>query len=281
LIDGGATHNFIDAAWVARRRVATKDFEGLKVAMTDGFNVSCTKKISRLALTIGNYTLTEDFYVVDVADSDAVLGVQWLQTLGDITTNYKQMTMKFFTPGGKQVVLRGMANNAPTVVSNKRMEAIFKHVDVVYATQCFITSQTDNEGRRQYHADMKDLLSRHDKVFGQIPLGRPPDRGFEHTIELEEGAKPVITTLYRHPKKFKDEIEKTIKELLDMGHIRPSSGPFASSVVLVKKKDETMRMCIDYRALNKKTIKKRYPIPRINELLDELHEAVYFSKIDL
>ena len=78
--------------------------------------------------------MTEDFYVVDVEDSDAVLGVQWLQTLGDITTNYKHMTMKFFTPGGKQVVLRGMANNAPIVVSNKRMEAIFRHGDVVYAS---------------------------------------------------------------------------------------------------------------------------------------------------
>jgi hypothetical protein len=93
--------------------------------------------------------------------------------------------------------------------------------------------------------------------------------------------KPVITTPYRHPKKFKDEIEKAIKELLEMGHIRPSSSPFASSVVLVKKKDGTMQMCIDYRALNKKTIKNRYPIPRIDEILDELHGAMYFSKIDL
>ena len=124
-------------------------------------------------------------------------------------------------------------------------------------------------------------MGRHQQVFEAIPLGRPPNRGFEHTIELEEGAKPMITPPYRHPRRFKDEIEKEIKELLAMGHIRPSSNPFASSVVLVLKKDGTMRMCIDYRALNKKTIKKRYPIPRIDELMDELHGAVFFSKIDL
>ena len=91
----------------------------------------------------------------------------------------------------------------------------------------------------------------------------------------------VIITPYRHPKAYKDEIEKAIREFLEMGHIRPSSIPFASSVVLVKKKDGTMRMRIDYRELNKKTIKNRYPIPRIDELMDELRGAKYFSKIDL
>ena len=85
-----------------------------------------------------------------------------------------------------------------------------------------------------------------------------------------------MITPYHHPKKHKDEIEKAIKELLEMGHIRPSKSPFASAIVFVKK-DGTMCMCIDYRALNKKTIKNRYPIPRI----DELHGACFFNKIDL
>ena len=77
----------------------------------------------------------------------------------------------------------------------------------------------------------------------------------EHIIELEEGAKLVIVTPYRHPKRLKDQIEKTIKGLLAMGHIRPSKSPFASFVVLVKKNDCILRMCIGYRLLNKKTIK--------------------------
>jgi hypothetical protein len=118
-------------------------------------------------------------------------------------------------------------------------------------------------------------------MFGPIPLGRPPDSGFEHMIELEVGATPMITAPYRHPRRFKDEIEKAIKELLAMGHIRPNTSPFASTVVLVLKKDGKLRMCIDYRALNKKTIKNRYPIPCIDELMDELHGVVFFTKIDL
>ena len=81
--------------------------------------------------------------------------------------------------------------------------------------------------------------------------------------------------------KHKDEIEKALKDLLEMGHIRPSKSPFASVVVLVKKKDEMMRMCINYRALNKKTIKNKYPIPQIDELIDKLHVACFFIKIDL
>eukprot|EP00253_Pinus_taeda_P021487 PITA_21487 len=91
----------------------------------------------------------------------------------------------------------------------------------------------------------------------------------------------MITTPYRHPKADKDEIEEAIQELLALGHIRPSSSPFASSVVLMEKKDGTLQMCIDYRALNRKTLKNRHPIPRIDELMDELRGAKYFSKIDL
>jgi hypothetical protein len=78
----------------------------------------------------------------------------------------------------------------------------------------------------------------------------------------------MITPPYCHPKRFKNEIEKAIKELLAMGHIRPSNSPFSSSVVLVLKKDCTMRMCIDYRALNEKTIKNSYHIPHIDEFME-------------
>ena len=90
----------------------------------------------------------------------------------------------------------------------------------------------------------------------------------------------MINTPYRHPKAYMDKIERSIQELLELGHIRTSTSPFASSVVLVKK-DGTLRMCIDYRALNKKTMKNSYPIPRIDKLMDELRGDNFFSNIDL
>jgi hypothetical protein len=191
------------------------------------------------------------------------------------------MEMSFVEEGGRKVVLRGMTGNSARVVMAKRMEAIFRREEIVYTAECKASTRVDEKGNMHYTPKIKRILEKHQKVFGLIPPGVPPDRGFEHIIELEAGAKPVITTPYRHPKKYKYEIEKPIKEFLDMGHIRPSSSPFSSSIVLVKKNDGIMRMCIEFWDLNKKTIKNRYPIPRIDEFLDELHGAIYFTKIDL
>jgi hypothetical protein len=281
LIDGGDSHNFIDSALLQRRHIPDVEFEGFRVEVAGGRTMPCDRYIPGMKLTLGRHDLAQDFYVMDLPDTNIILGVQWLSTLGPITTNYKTMEMSFTKENGKKVVLRGMSGNTPRVVTAKRMEAIFRREDIAYVVECRISVRVDKKGETHYSPEIQRIINKHNKVFGLIPPGAPPDRGFEHIIELEEGAKPVITTPYKHPKKYKDEIEKAIKELLDMGHIRPSSSPFASSVVLVKKKDGTMRMCIDYRALNKKTIKNRYPIPRIDELLDELHGAIYFTKIDL
>ena len=158
------------------------------------------------------------------------------------------MEMEFQGPDCRRVVLRGMNTYPAKVVSSQRMEAVLRHQDIEWAAECFVMSSDQTDFKQQYPANIQAILNKHDRVFGSIPPGRPPDRGFEHIIELEEGVQAVITTPYRHPKAYKDEIEKAIRELLEMGHIRPSSSPFASSVVLVKKKDGTMRMCIDYTA---------------------------------
>jgi hypothetical protein len=190
------------------------------VVVVDGYNMMCTQRIRGLEVTLGNYTLTDDFYIMDLADTHVVLGVQWLYSLGDIHMNYKDMRMEFQDKDGKRVVLRGMSTGAPRIMSNQCMEALFRHGDVACTTECLITMEKPSQECQHYPVDIQALLGKHERVFEPFPVGRPPDRGFEHVIELEEGSNPIITTPYRHPKRFKDEIEKAIKELLEMGHIR-------------------------------------------------------------
>jgi hypothetical protein len=95
LIDGGATHNFIDASLVLRRALQIEEFEGFDVAVEDGHTVECLDRVSDLEIKLGNYIVRDTFYVVDLSDTDVVLGVQWMITLGKITTNYQTLEMGF------------------------------------------------------------------------------------------------------------------------------------------------------------------------------------------
>ena len=104
----------------------------------------------------------------------------------------------------------------------------------------------------------------------EIPKELPPHRNFDHQIPLKEENVTVNIRPYRYPPAQKDTIETMVKELLDSGVIRPSNNPFSSPIVMVKKKDGSWRMCIDYRHLNKHTVKDKFPIPVIEELIDEL-----------
>jgi len=110
----------------------------------------------------------------------------------------------------------------------------------------------------------------------------PPRRGkHDHKIPLLQYVEPINKIPYRYAKQLKDIIDKIIHEMLDSGIIQTSNNPYASPVVLVGKKDVTWRLCVDYRDLNKNTIKDRFPIPLVEDLINELHDSTIFSKIDL
>ena len=114
-----------------------------------------------------------------------------------------------------------------------------------------------------------------------LPAGLPPSRAVEHRIDIIPGSTPPSKPIFRMSPKELDELRKQLRELIDHGFIRPSQSPYGAPVLFVKKKDGSMRMCVDYRALNKISIKNKYPLPRVDELFDRLRGATYFSKIDL
>ena len=110
-----------------------------------------------------------------------------------------------------------------------------------------------------------------------LPKGLPPSRGLEHTIELEPGSQPPSKATYKMSFHELEELRKQLAEHGDQEFVRASQSPFGAPVLFVKKKDGTMRLCVDYRALNKITIKNRYPLPRIDELLDRVQGSSVFK----
>ena len=129
--------------------------------------------------------------------------------------------------------------------------------------------------------EVQQVLDEFTDVF-ETPKSLPPMRdGHNHPIILQSGTDPISLKPYRYSAAQRDVIEKLVEELLQSEFIQPSSSPFSSPIVLVKKKDGSWRMCIDYRQLNKHTIKNQYPIPLIEELFEELGSARWFTKLDL
>ena len=126
-----------------------------------------------------------------------------------------------------------------------------------------------------------NLLQEYEDVFpAELPPGLPPIRGIEHQIDLIPGATLPNRAPYRTNPEETKEIQRQIQELLDRDHIRESLSPCAVPIILVPKKDGSSRMCTDCRAINNITIRYRHPIPRLDDMLDELSGSTMFSKVD-
>ena len=129
---------------------------------------------------------------------------------------------------------------------------------------------------------LRALLDQFSDVFPpDLPAGLPPERGEAHAIPLEPGAEPPNRPLFRLSAPERAEVEAKVRELLEKGFIEPSISPFGAPVMFARKKDGSLRMVIDYRALNKITVKNRFPLPRIDDLIDRLTGAAVFSTADL
>ncbi|KAJ9520381.1 hypothetical protein QJQ45_000131 [Haematococcus lacustris] len=148
----------------------------------------------------------------------------------------------------------------------------------------FMVSITPADQPAENHQvmDCTPMLKEFTSVFPEdLPSGLPLARAVDHRIDLEPNKRPPVRSTYAMSTLELAELKQQITEMQEKGFIRPSTSPYGSGVLFVRKKDGTFRMCIDYRPLNRITIKNRYPLPRIDNLLDRLHGASVFSKIDL
>jgi hypothetical protein len=124
------------------------------------------------------------------------------------------------------------------------------------------------------------VVNEYPDVFPEELPGMPPDRDIEFVIELKPGTTPIYKTPYRMATPKLAELKEHVKELLEKGFISPSSSPWGAPVIFVPKKVGTQRLCVDYRALNEVTVKNKYPLPRIDDLFDQLCDVCVFFKID-
>lgn len=278
LIDSGATHNFISPTVVEALGLHMVSSTPLGVCLGDGHRILTLGKCKGLQLTLGGFNISFDAYVLELGGVDVILGVVWLETLGKVTMDWKEMYM-VFNHKGQLVKLQGQQLGEKTTT----FQSVVSQQRVIKGCCWYITKEVNGDTELKKGVQEKELnklLNRYAPVFKDIE-GLPPVRNISHAIVLHNGVDPVSVRPYRYPHHQKDEIERQISNLLQQGVIRNSTSAFSSPVILVKKKDNSWRMCVDYRALNKVMVQEKYPIPVVDELLDELHGSSCFSKLDL
>ena len=276
LVDIGSTHNFVDASLVSSLQLRVDVTKILEVKVANGSIVKTQGFYSSVPMCVQGVEFCIQFHILTLGGCDAMLGTQWLSTFGEIQQNFQLLSMCFCN-GNQQILLLGLS---PSLGSSLMDCDQFFKIPINKGLLLQITTIEGDVPKAKVPTAVESLLQEFDHVF-KTPIGLPPLRGHEHQITLKEGNQPVCQRPYRYLFYQKNEIKKIVKELIYVGSIRNSSNPFAFPVLLVRKADGSWRMCIDYRALNNITIKDKFPIPIIDELLDELNGAVIFSKLDL
>ncbi|KAJ9558566.1 LOW QUALITY PROTEIN: hypothetical protein OSB04_013180 [Centaurea solstitialis] len=267
LVDSGATHNFVSRKLATALGISSEFFNGINISLGDSHVVFVNKRCLGLPIVISGCEFFLDALLFEMGHLDMILGIEWLKTLGDVLHNWEAQTMRFLFRG-KSVYIQGMSES----------EAPQQHF-VIDTRGCKSNSSADTLFPKQQR-DLQLLFDKFKAVF-RDPTGLPPTRSCDHGIVLVSPSSPICVRPYRYPHVQKAEIEIQVQELLSMGMIRPSKSAFSSPVILVRKKDGSWRMCVDYRALNKATVPNKFPILVVDELIDELSGTKFFTKLDL
>lgn len=249
LVDTRSTHTFVRDNVARQLGLPIAPRSGLSVKVANGDRVPSAGVCVDTAVHITDEDFHINCYALPLASFDVVLVVHLLRTLGPILWNFEALIM-FFWRHGHTVRWTSIGRTAPccSAISTRGL--------------------------------LEVLLSSFTNIF-EPPRGLPPQRRHDHRIHLLPNAIPVVVRSYRYPQLLKDEIEKQCDDMLAQRIICDSTSVFSSPVLLVKKVDGTWRFCVDYRELNGITVKVKYPIPLVDELLDELSGTCFFTKLDL
>ena len=282
LFDTGSTHNLLSERLVKIMGIPTEPSPyAYTVEMPDGNgSISFDRRVIGLDLVIQNYREKLDFDITKLLRFDIILGKKWhahKKPVIDFTTHVYQ-----FDHDGQRVLIRGVADVPQTALVNATKLLRIDCESTLYL--CFIGQVVDVNTKTSsvdvdiYHNLRQKFRQNYADLFrSELPMCLPPRRNVEHKIELVPGASAVNKRPYRMSMSEEKEVATQISEYLDKGLVRPSYSPFASPVILVKKKDGTYRMCIDYRALNKITVKHNYPMPRVDDLLESIGHGIHTS----
>ena len=211
-------------------------------------------------MEISGTLLTVDLRIMDISEFDVILGMDWLIAY-KIVIDCERRRVTAYTQDGTRVVFQGDEHDIfPQTVYKSRCQGQLVGWLVSLTLE---DDEISDLGLPRVVCDYVD-------VFPDELPGLPPQRVVDFGIELHPGTLPISMTPHRMAPVELQELRVQLQELLDKGFIRPSTSPWGAPVLFAKKKDKTLRLCIDYRQLNRVTIKNRYPLPRIDDLFDQL-----------
>ncbi|KAL0544441.1 hypothetical protein IC582_019556 [Cucumis melo] len=276
LFDSGSSHSFISSAFVSHARLEVEPLHHvLSVSTPSGECMLSKEKVKACQIEISGHVIEVTLIVLDMLDFDVILGMDWLAANhASIDCSRKEVT--FNPPSLASFKFKGGGSKSlPQIISAIRASKLLSQ-----GTWGILASVVDTR-EADVSLSSEPVVRDYPDVFPEELPGLPPHREVEFAIELEPGTVPISRAPYRMAPAELKELKVQLQELLDKGFIRPSVSPWGAPVLFVKKKDGSMRLCIDYRELNKVTVKNRYPLPRIDDLFDQLQGATVFSKIDL
>jgi hypothetical protein len=229
--------------------------------ISNGGTINCSRKCHKINITMGECVLNIPMISIPMGGVDVVLGVQWLQSLGTMGSNFQELFIKF-SMEGKEIELRGITGEPIKVISSNGMTKLLKngHRGVIVQL-CSLDVQTH---KPSIPLAIQGIIDKHYKVFEYIPRGLPHTQNHDHSIHLIFRSVPPNIKPYKYPYAQKSEIEHMIEEMLEVGIIRPSQSSYYASVVMVLKKEVSWHMCPYYRLINKITIKDNFSIPVID-----------------